>query len=268
MTAPYEFSDEDLTAFLDGEAGRELEAAISDALETDEALGERLASLDIPVAVIAQAFDGVLSNAPSMPDLPADTATPVAVAPEPVEAPANMNTRPRWGMGIATFATGLAAGLAVAVFTGFNTPEPAPRGWVSFVASYQALYTPATLMIDNPTPQEADIQLAAASSALGFDLSMLPQAEGLTYKRAQVLGFNGKTLIQIAYVREDGTPVALCIIPAGAESQGISMGAAEGLDVARWNTPGFGFLLIGGQDAAPLEREAETFQDWSMDVAI
>ena len=86
-------------------------------------------------------------------------------------------------------------------------------------------------------------------------------------KRAQVLGFRGKPLVQIAYLRNDGTPVALCIIPAGPDAKGVSMGAAEGLDVARWNTPGYGFLLIGGQDGEPLAREAETFQEWSQDIA-
>lgn len=257
MTAPHRFSDEDLTAFLDGQADAALEAAISHALETDDALGDRMAALDIPLASIAGAFDGLLAQAPAMPDL----------APTAHAAPANTNARPRWGWGIATFATGLAAGLAVAVFTGFGTPEPAPRGWVSFVASYQALYTTDTLRDVDTSPQEAAVQLASVSQQIGLDLAALPQAEGLTFKRAQILGFNGKPLVQISYLRDDGTPIALCIIPAGPDAQGVTMGAAEGLGIARWNTPGFGYLLIGGQDAAPLEREAETFRDWSVDIA-
>ena len=257
MTDPRTFSDEELTAFLDGEADAELESMISTALETDVALGERMAALDIPMAAMAAAFDSVLDDAPAMPDL----------APAAAPAPANTNTRPRWGFGIATFATGLAAGLAVAMFTGFGTPEPAPRGWVSFVASYQTLYTTDTLQAVDPSPQDVALQLAAVSEGIGIDLAALPQAQGLTFKRAQLLGFNGKPLVQISYLREDGTPVALCIIPAGPDAQALNMGAAEGLDVARWNTPGFGFLLIGGQDAAPLAREAETFRDWSTDIA-
>lgn len=258
MSAAQQFSDEDLTAFLDGEADAALEVAISQALETDEDLGERLAALDIPMAAITQAFDGLLADAPAMPDhVP-------ATAPKPA---ANTNARPRWGWGIATFGTGLAAGLAVALFTGLGTPEPAPRGWVSFVASYQTLYTTATLDAIDPSPQEAALQLAAVSEGIGIDLTALPQAEGLVFKRAQLLGFNGKPLVQISYLRADGTPVALCIIPAGPDESGVSMGAAEGLDVARWNTPGFGFLLIGGQDAQPLAREAETFREWSADIA-
>ena len=259
------FSDEDLTAFLDGEADAELEAAISAALETDEALADRMAGLDIPLAAIAGAFDSLLDQAPAMPDL---VPTMPELAPAaPVSA--NTNARPRWGWNIATFGTGLAAGLAVALFTSFGSaPEPAPRGWVSFVASYQALYTTQTLASVQTSAQEAQQQLALVSDQIGLDLAGLPQAEGLTFKRAQLLGFNGKPLVQISFLREDGTPVALCIIPAGPDEKGLSMGAAEGLDIARWNTPGFGFLLIGGQDTDPLAREAETFRDWSADIAI
>ncbi|MEO0401595.1 MAG: hypothetical protein AAF214_04400 [Pseudomonadota bacterium] len=256
MTQHRQFTDEDLTAYLDGEADDALHAAIDAALETDPDLGDQMAALDVPLAPIAEAYAALMDSAPPMPDLPA------LVEPAPVARP-----RFGWGWGVGTFGTGLAAGLAVAVFTGFGTPEPAPRGWVSFVASYQALYTTATLAVDNPTPDDTAVQLAAVSDALGVDIGALPAAEGLTFKRAQVLGFRGKPLIQIAYLRDDGTPVALCIIPAGPDAQPVNMGEAEGLDIARWNTPGFGFLLIGGADEAPLAQEAETFQSWSADIA-
>lgn len=255
MTDVRAFTDEELTAFLDGEADDALHAEIEAALERDPALGDQLAALDVPLAPIAEAYEALLQDAPPMPALP-----------DPVFAPAPA-PRGRWAWGVGTFATGLAAGLAVAMFTGFGTPEPAPRGWVSFVASYQALYTAETLAIADPSADEAAMQLAAVSNALDLDLSGLPEAEGLTFKRAQVLGFNDKPLIQIAFARADGTPVALCIIPAGPDSKPVNMGQAEGMELARWNTPGYGFLLIGGTDNAPLQQEAETFQNWSADIA-
>ena len=256
MNTPHSFSDEDLTAFLDGEAPDALHAAIETALDSDQILANRMAALDVPLDPIVSAYDALLETAPPMPDLPV------------AEVPSSQKTRFGWGWGIGTFATGLAAGLAVAVFTGFGTPEPAPRGWVSFVASYQALYTTATLQIPTPDAPETARQLTHVSDALGLDLSSLPQVQGLDFKRAQLLGFADKPLIQIAFLRADGTPVALCIVPSGAGDKPINMGSAEGLDIAQWNTPDFGFLLIGGQDAAPLAQEAETLRNWSTDIAI
>lgn len=253
MTQAHSFSDEDLTAYLDGEADSTLEAAISAALETDEALQARLARLDVPLATIAQAYDSVLAQAPAMPD----TAT---------VRPMLRDTHRRWAWGAATFGTGLVAGLALAVLWGVSTSQPEARGWVSHVASYQKLYTATTFAAVSATPQQVDQQLAEVSQGIGIDLINLPQAAGLTFKRAQLLGFAGKPLVQISYLRDDGTPVALCIIPAGPDDAGLSMGAAEGLGLARWNTHGYGFLLIGGDEAAPLAREAEIFRDWSVDI--
>ncbi len=259
MTQPRMFTDEELTAFLDGEADDALATEIGEALETDAALNDRLSTLDIPMAPLKQAFDALLADAPPMPPLPEAA---------PAQAPA---TAPRfgWGWGIGTFGTGLAAGLAVAVFTGFGQPEPAPPpGWVAFVASYQSLYTPATLASVTTTDADRAAQLQTVSEALGLDLTSLPEVEGLTFKRAQVLGFNGKPLVQLAFQRADGTPVALCIIPAGPDGKPVSMDAAQGMELARWNTPGFGYLLIGGQDQEPLQTEADAFQSWSVGDTI
>ena len=102
MTAEHRFSDEDLTAFLDGEADDALTAAIADQLERDSDLADRLAALDIPMVPLAEAYNALLAEAPPMPDLPATVP----------------NDEPRrgfgWGWGVGSFATGIAAGLAVA----------------------------------------------------------------------------------------------------------------------------------------------------------
>ena len=130
MSEPRAISDEKLTAFLDGEADAALAAEISGALETDEALAERVESLPVPMAAIVGAFDELLRSAPPMPE----------IAP-PFPEPADTNARLCWTWGLGTFGTGLAAGLAGGFFAGFctPTPEPAQRGWVSFVAGYQTL---------------------------------------------------------------------------------------------------------------------------------
>lgn len=250
------FSDEELTAFLDGEADGALAQAIETALESNPEVVAQLAALDVPMETLRQAYDALLETVPPMPVL---TKAPPA-------APA---ARFGWGWGLGTFGTGIAAGLAVALFTGMGTPEPLPKpGWAAFVASYQSLYRPETLTNVHVSAADRQRQLEQVSLALGLDLSGLTDAQGLTFKRAQVLGFNGKPLVQLAYQRDDGTPVALCIIPAGPDGKPVSMGAAEGMELARWNTPGFGFLLIGGQDPAPLAQEAETFERWSVGDAI
>ena len=73
-----QFTDEQLTAFLDGEADAELYAQIEVALETNEALGEQLAGLDIPIAQIAQAYDALLTQAPPNARVACSSSRPLA----------------------------------------------------------------------------------------------------------------------------------------------------------------------------------------------
>lgn len=249
-----EFTDEQLTAYLDGEAEAGLRTLIDSALESDPHLGDRLAGLDIPVTAIAQAYNALLHQAPPMPDL----------SPQPL--PTVRNGFGIWGA-VGVFGTGIAAGLAMAVFTGFGTPAPKQPGWKAVVASYQSLYSPETLAVKDIDATQAQIQLTKVSQAIGFDLTQLPEIEGLTFKRAQVLGFNGKPLIQLAFARADGTPVALCIISAKTnDSKPINSEKLFGMASASWNIDGLAYLLIGGDTAPTTQIEAKAFETWALTV--
>ena len=65
-----EITDEDLTAFLDGELGAEDAARVSAALAASPELEARLNALQVPLAGMRSAFEGVLAQAPEAPELP------------------------------------------------------------------------------------------------------------------------------------------------------------------------------------------------------
>jgi anti-sigma factor RsiW len=248
-----QFTDEQLTAYLDGEADAELCAQIEAALETDETVGEQLAGLDIPVASIAQAYDALLNQAPPMPALPLQA--------QPARSIVGV-----WGMA-GVFGTGIAAGLAVALFTGLGTPAPSQPGWKAVVASYQSLYSRETFTGAVIDPQDAQTQLVQVSQLIGADLTQLPEVKGLIFQRAQVLGFKGKPLIQLSFVRPDGTPIALCIIQAKTkDSKPIKSEIIWGMAAASWNIDGRAYLLIGGDAAPTTQTEAKAFETWAAAV--
>ncbi|MEO0937672.1 MAG: anti-sigma factor [Pseudomonadota bacterium] len=254
--APRDYSDADLVAYLDGAAPEELCREIEADLAQDAALAQRLADLHVPMDVLKAGFDALLETAPPFMD--------TAEAPAPARPAPRRRTAGLWAGG--AFATGLAAGLAIAVFAGLGTfppADPAPPGWKAVVATYQSLYAPQTL---GPAPAEAEAaaQLAQASAALGLDLSALPEPEGLEFRRAQVLAFGEKPLIQIAFAGPGGVPVALCILPAsGPAPKPMTAEALQGLAAASWNEGGFAYLLIGGNDASAIQPGADTFEAWS-----
>lgn len=258
--AARDYSDADLVAYLDGVAPEELCREIEADLAQDAALAQHLADLHVPMDALKAGFDALLETAPPPADL--------ADAPAPVQSASPRQQAGRWtGLWAGgAFGTGLAAGLAIAVFSGLGSAppvDPAPPGWKAVVASYQSLYIPQTLG-PAPAEEEAAAQLAQASAALGLDLSALPAADGLEFRRAQVLTFGEKPLIQIAFAGPDGVPVALCILPAnGPAPKPMAAEELQGLAAASWNEGGFAYLLIGGEDAAAIQPGADTFEAWS-----
>lgn len=242
MTTAGGFSDQDLCAFLDGEADDALCAAIREASASDPQLRDRLETLRSASDVFAAAMDAALAAAPPMPELP--------------HVPARR--------GFGTWSVALAGAVAGAVLvlglTWDGTP-PAKAGWRDVVANYQSLYVTETLAKVDLSPDAQQADLARISEALGFDLTDLPEVAGLSYKRAQQLGFNGKPLAQLTFLAADGGPVALCIIRTNGETtDAIHAEVLSGLDTYSWTDNGYGILLVGPEGQDGLGSAAEAFR--------
>lgn len=252
MTDARHFTDEDLTAFLDGEADAALAEAIETALGSDPALNDRLAALDVPMAALQAGFDDLLGAAPAMPKAEVPTIS-LAIEPNVIAlAPAR-----RWGGWAAAAAVVLAFGLGA--YGGYSVDKPEKSlTWMQAAASYQALYVPTTLAIASPDVASGQAQLANVSGVVGQDLTGVQTIDGLDFKRAQVLGYNGKPLIQIAYVNGAGEPMALCVIKLdGPAEQKVVTQTMNGLAAASWKADGYGYLLIGGSDQNAIGTWAE-----------
>ena len=89
----------------------------------------------------------------------------------------------------------------------------------------------------------------------------MPEVAGLSYKRAQQLGFNGKPLAQLTFLAADGGPVALCIIRTDGETtDAIHAEVLSGLDTYSWTDNGYGILLVGPEGQDGLGSAAEAFR--------
>lgn len=250
MSENRHFTDEELTAFLDGENEHAPITEIEAQLSIDANLRARLEALRLNSGDITEAFNTLLPDAPQAPDFLQDGFKPE-----------NTGRRP-WR--VASYA---AAAALLAGFIGFaggsywSAQKPAP-GWIDVVADYQALYVNGTLAeIDRPD-EEARSELDRVAGAFGKDLSFdaLTANDQLDFKRAQLLGFNGKPLVQLAYLSDAGDPVALCIIKSGKPGDAaVKIKSLKGMRTAIWRKDGYAYVLIGGKDAGLIERAAETF---------
>ena len=244
------FSDEELVAFLDGEEDFASFDAIYDALGQDPELVKRLDALKLDMDALKDSF--ALLEAPAF--------DPSMIAAAKAPQAANLPRRPLAGMAVAA-CLALAVGIGIGSWT-----APQPReGWVDYVAAYQALYSEATLDHISQTPEQHTQELQRVASAIGKELTLdqLTSFGDAEYKRAQVLNFNGRPLIQLAFATKDGVPIALCIIKSGngaVTTAAMKTLELEGLSSAVWKEGGFEYLLIGGTEDDLIERMGQEMQ--------
>jgi anti-sigma factor RsiW len=240
------FTDEDLTAYLDGEAEPGRRHMIEKALAKDKALQARLGRLSIPVIELKAAFDKLTLAAPEYPP-----------ALEPV-VPQRRSfaelMRPIAATALLFFSTGW---FAAGIYDRDKT-----NGWQQSAAAYHALYVNSTLADVNLSPAAAADELARVSKVLGKPVALdaLVSSKDLDYKRAQVLGFEGRPLIQLAFLSKSGVPVALCIIRNDKSGDSkTKSGLMRGMTTASWSKGAFDYFLVGGNDAAMIGEAAALF---------
>jgi len=236
------FSDETLTAYLDGELAEDEHRRVEAALKEDPALINRLEALAVPVEDIRATFDGLLDQAPAY--------RPPEAAP----------VRPAW-MPRAAAAGLLVAGILLGALWSPWQHQNLADDWKMAVANYQVLYVPATLPGKTPAPDKAVEQLTALSDDLGRNLAAAANVDGLNYRRAQMLGLNGNPLVQIAYLSGSDDPVAICITRVDEVAYAPKAEMLAGLASAHWVKDGYGFLVIGGDDLGAVKVIADGLRE-------
>jgi hypothetical protein len=165
----------------------------------------------------------------------------------------------RWAAAIAAAVVIFVAGGAAGYLLLPQLNPPAPPGWRQVVAEYQGLMTTDTLAAIPNDPDVVAAELSAASGKLSLALDpdklVLPDA---ALKRAEILDFRGKPLVQLAYLTAGSGPVALCIIANGRPDEAQAFETREGFNIVFWTDNGRGYMLIGKAPRDTLEAYAGT----------
>lgn len=231
------FSNEQLQEYLAGTLPQDEAAALEEQLSQDAALEARLFALDFgQAAALRDAFDAVPAGGRL--DALSDNVTNGTAKELPTSGLA--------GWKIASAAAVAAFALGALVFAGSS--EIAAPNWHEQVAIYQTLYVQDTLSEITPNDAALTAQLSRSADALDrpLPLPVLRNVGGLDLLRAQILGFKDAPLIQMAYLTDDGVPVALCAIRlAGDDTDGLRFETIAGMPVVHWSDGNFSYMIVG-----------------------
>lgn len=247
------FSDPQLKAYLVGDLSADLAATLDAQLAHDDTLEARLLALDREQSTsIRAAFDRV-------PD--AARLEPIETMIKDAAVAVPDRTNRNWGK-LLPFAAVLVVG-AFMLGGLFQNPTSPASTWREQVAIYQALYVTETLSSIEPDSASLAVQLDRGASALGrtLDVAAVGDLDGLDLLRAQVLGFDGVPLVQLAYLSETGAPVALCAVKLPADpDDGIRSEVLAGLPSVTWSDGTYSYMIVGDIEPDRLTRMANSLQ--------
>jgi anti-sigma factor RsiW len=244
-----------LTGYVDGELDAPTRAQLEARLKVEPALAARLARLSEGTRGLDTAFAALTTAAPRQ---------RLAGVLDEARRGSRRAAPPR-GLRIAV---ALAAAIVIFVLGGFAERYVSSRGvndelnWRQAVAEYQQFTTSDTLAAIPDAPDVLDAELKTISARLAFPLTPdnLTLADA-TLKRADLFSFDGRPLVQLAYLTRNQGPIAFCIIPAHKPDAPVQFEVRNGFNLAYWNDDGRAYLLIGHADRTTLERFATTLAE-------
>ncbi len=251
-------SDEDLTAFLDGELPAEDMTRIADLAEKSQDVADRIAFLSRADLPFADAFAPLLEAAPI------DRLEAMLDAVPEVRGKAAATGYSRRQV-FTALAASIVAGIAIdrsIIVAGRMGAKEQGGEWRAAVAQYMALYTSDTLAGTSPSRDVQLAQLATVNSHLGLALTPEDVAlSGKEFRRAQILAYDKQPLAQLTYLDPATGPMALCITLSDGGVRDISDERRSAMNIAFWSGPQHAIMLIGHADPTEIHVLAQSVKD-------
>lgn len=242
---------ETLTAYLDGELDEQQSRQVRERSLADAQLAAKLATLQIDRERMAQDY------------LALDVAAPIGDLQSVLAQGEDSAGRagPAGGKRRLLMAAACAACLVAGVLVGSGNWTGTDKSWREAVAEYQVLYSAETLRWNVVAPAVIDTTLERLSDRIGVTLTRqalkLPAAD---FRRGQMLTFDSRPLVQLAYLYNGSVPVAFCITRDGAPDADPASEVREGLPIVHWAKGGTSYMVIGDVPKAQLATMAQTLR--------
>ncbi|MEL6216422.1 MAG: hypothetical protein AAFQ99_12195 [Pseudomonadota bacterium] len=257
------FSDQELTAFLDGQLDLSRASTLERRLGDDMALRGRLDVLTSGERAFSEAFAHLLEQAPRA-RLESSLRQAVTAARQTRQRAARGAAKSnRWFAMAASllgaFVVGAGLGYVGAERPSQTVTATAAPGWRATVANYTRLYGDQTFprgMEVNDAQRAKQLRQIEATFGLRTEVERLSEI-GLQFRFSRILDFNGKPLGQLAFVDQNNTPMFYCIIASAKPDGEPKLEVVQDQQMVHWVDGQIGHLIIGRQDFENLEKIAQ-----------
>jgi len=138
-----------------------------------------------------------------------------------------------------------------------QAPHSAHERLVKRVADYQSLYVEKTVAsLSTTRVEDAQALLESISQRTGTPLSIMDYSSfGYEFARAQELGFEDQTLVQLVYRKKGTAPLAICFMPGeNTPSKPLAMSQQNQLNTASWISNNNHHVLVADEDNTTLQQ--------------
>jgi len=269
------FSDEDLAKYADGNLDAARTEKLLQAAQSNPDLADTLAALDASRLPFKAAFSQI-PEPPLPPALQAKVAALVSVS-RPSAGSEKHGNKSTLKM------AAIAASVLIAFVGGYllsslltqqqDRPTVSATSesladdlpWIKRVAEYQSLYVPNTVKHIENDDKSALALLESIADSTGMKTS-IPDLNALGYRfvRAQELGYEGETLVQLVYFKEGKVPLALCYMPArGSQEIQTTVMRHANLGESYWRRADQRFVIVADESEATLrELQSVAHSEW------
>lgn len=260
--------DSQLIAYADGELGASDAASIKQALAESPDLRESVELLQASRLPYREAF-----ATQKLPPLPDELRRRIEVMASAARQGADLvvarpapSSQWRLWLAVAFVAGAFCAGLVQQLGAGWPgafrngaavVASDDARPWISMAVDYQQMYARETVVNVTPDLAVSANTVEAIRKLDGIRLRVPDlRPAGMLFKSVERLRYKGKPLVQIVYLPDHGTPVALCVMKDSRPDQPIAQQEMNGMTVLSWRQNELSYALIGKPDSGDLRTIA------------
>ena len=158
-----------------------------------------------------------------------------------------------WSVAASVFSIFIAGALVGRLFFPAVPEYTGPPRWITAAVDHTNLYTTETMTVNPLSEKQKSELLLSASRHIEKDLdAVVNKTTRAFFQGGDLMEFEGKRLVQLNFLFDDGTPFALYILRTPETGKDTSLldtefrkGQVDELAAMRWARPGYEYFAVG-----------------------